>query len=70
MEIGIAYSTKKLVSEDPVNAEKIAREHGDVIADGVDKTTDFIDTKTGGKFSDHLDSVEEAVRGFVNNSKK
>jgi hypothetical protein len=32
---------------------------GDKIADGVDKATDLIDDKTGGKFTDKLDKVDE-----------
>ncbi len=36
-----------------------AEEHGDKIAEGVDKATDAIDDKTGGKFSDHLDKVDD-----------
>lgn len=40
-------------------AKKAAEEHGDKIADGVDKATDAVDDKTGGKFSDHLDKVDE-----------
>jgi hypothetical protein len=36
-----------------------AGEHGDKIAEGVDKATDAIDDKTGGKFSDHLDKVDD-----------
>jgi hypothetical protein len=38
-----------------------AGEHGDKIAEGVDKATDVIDDKTGGKFSDHLDKADDAA---------
>ena len=40
-------------------AKKAAEEHGDKIADGVDKATDMIDDKTGGKFTDKLEKVDE-----------
>lgn len=33
----------------------------DKVADGVDKATDVIDDKTGGKHSDHLQKVDDAV---------
>ncbi|MBT8240609.1 MAG: antitoxin [Acidimicrobiia bacterium] len=39
-----------------------AGEHGDKIAEGVDKATDAIDEKTGGKFSDHLDKVDDMAQ--------
>ncbi len=39
--------------------KKAAEDHGDKIADGVDKATDAIDDKTGGKFSEHLDKVDD-----------
>ena len=34
---------------------------GEKIASGVDKATDFVDDKTGGKFSDQLDKVDDAA---------
>ena len=40
-------------------AKDAAAEHGDKIADGVDKATDMIDDKTGGKFSDKLEKVDD-----------
>ncbi len=42
-------------------AKNLASEHGDKIAEGVDKATDAVDEKTGGKFSDQLDKVDDAV---------
>ena len=30
--------------------------HGDKIADGLDKAGDFVDKKTGGKYSDKIDA--------------
>jgi len=40
-------------------AKKAAEDHGDKIADGVDKATDMVDDKTGGKFTEHLDKVDD-----------
>ena len=40
-------------------AMDVAEGQGDKIADGVDKATDIIDDKTGGKFTDKLDKVDD-----------
>lgn len=37
----------------------MAGTHGDKIADGVDKATDMVDDKTGGKFGDQLEKVDD-----------
>ena len=37
----------------------VAESQGDKIADGVDKATDMIDDKTGGKFTDQLEKVDD-----------
>ena len=44
-------ATKKL--------DDVVDEHGDKIADGVEKAGDFIDEKTGGKHADKVDMVQE-----------
>ncbi|MEM1334331.1 MAG: antitoxin [Actinomycetota bacterium] len=46
-------------------AKKLADDNKEKIADGVDKATDVVDDKTGGKFSDQLDKVDEAVEKFA-----
>lgn len=46
-------------------AEDIAEDHGDKIADGVDKATDMIDDKTGGKYSDKLDQVDDKAADAI-----
>ena len=40
-------------------AKDVVENSGDKIAEGVDKATDFIDDKTGGKYTDKLDKVDE-----------
>jgi hypothetical protein len=40
-------------------SKKTAEQHGDKIADGVDKATDVADDKSGGKYTEHLDKVDE-----------
>jgi hypothetical protein len=37
----------------------------DKVADGVDKATDVADDKTGGKYTEHLDKVDDAVADFT-----
>jgi len=42
-------------------SKSTAEQHGDKIADGVDKATDVADDKTGGKYTEHLDKADEAA---------
>ncbi|ABY24094.1 conserved hypothetical protein [Renibacterium salmoninarum ATCC 33209] len=37
----------------------------DALKDGIEKAGDFIDSKTGDKFKDQIDSVQSTVGGFV-----
>jgi len=37
----------------------------DKAKDGLEKTADMVDEKTGGKFSDQVDKGEEAAKDFV-----
>ena len=49
-------------------AKKLAEGNKDKIADGVDKATDIADDKTGGKFTEQLDKVDEAAEKFAGDS--
>ncbi len=49
--MGLMDSIKKMVGK--------AKDEGDKIADGVDKATDMVDDKTGGKYTEHLDKVDD-----------
>jgi hypothetical protein len=40
-------------------------DNADKVSDGIDKATDFIDDKTGGKYSEHLDGVDDKARDFI-----
>jgi hypothetical protein len=40
-------------------------DNSDKVSDGVDKATDFIDDKTGGKYSEHLEGVDDKARDFI-----
>ena len=46
-------------------AAEVAEDHGDKIESGIDKAADLADDKTGGKFSDKIDSGAEAAKDFV-----
>ncbi|MFD4559183.1 antitoxin [Streptomyces sp. NPDC058469] len=46
-------------------AEEIAEDHGDKIADGLEKAGDLIDEKTDGKHSAQIDTAVDKARGLV-----
>ena len=46
-------------------AKNLANKNKDKIADGVDKATDAVDEKTGGKHTDHLEKVDDAARNYA-----
>ncbi|MBX7548093.1 antitoxin [Streptomyces sp. NPDC004232] len=45
--------------------EDIAEEHGDKIADGLEKVGDFLDDRTEGKHSDKIDTAVDKAQGLV-----
>ena len=46
-------------------AEDLAEEHGDKIEGAIDKVADIADDKTGGKYSDKIDSGAEKAKDVV-----
>ena len=42
-------------------AKDLVGDNADKITDGVDQATDMVDDKTDGKYTDHLDKVDEAA---------
>jgi hypothetical protein len=38
------------------------------IKDGIEKAGDFVDSKTGGKYADKVDSVQRGASGYVDNA--
>ena len=46
-------------------AKKLVEGNKDKVADGVDKATDVVDDKTGGKHTEHLDKVDDAAAKFA-----
>jgi len=49
-------------------AKKFAAGNKDKISDGVDRATDAVDSKTGGKHTDHLQKVDDAAAKFAGES--
>ncbi|MFJ2620859.1 antitoxin [Glutamicibacter sp. NPDC087344] len=48
-------------------AGEFASANSDKIADGIDKAGDFIDEKTGGKYADKVDGVQDGAKNFLGN---
>ncbi|XAS69062.1 antitoxin [Micrococcaceae bacterium Sec5.7] len=48
-------------------AQDLIHGNGQTIKDGIEKAGDFVDSKTGGKFADHVDSVQGGASNFVDN---
>lgn len=46
-------------------AEELIGEHRDQVKDGIEKAGDFVDSKTGDKFTDRVDGVQKAASDFV-----
>lgn len=44
-------------------AKDLLEEHADKVDDGIDKVADLVDEKTGGKFADAVDKVQDAAKG-------
>ena len=47
-------------------AKMFAEKNKGKVADGVDKATDAIDSKTGGKYTDKLQKVDDAAAKYAN----
>lgn len=59
--MGFADNLKGIVDK----GKDLAAENSDKIDDVVDKAGDFIDNKTGGKYSDKIDKVQEAAKKAI-----
>lgn len=40
------------------------------IKDGIDKAGDFVDSKTGGKYADRVDTVQRGASDYVDNANR
>ncbi|KAA3640588.1 MAG: antitoxin [Armatimonadetes bacterium] len=59
--MGFMDSVKGMVSK----GKDLAGDHADKVQDGIDKAADVADDKTGGKYSDQIDSGAEKAKDFV-----
>ncbi|MBY3988852.1 antitoxin [Rhodococcus fascians] len=59
--MGFADNLKGMVDK----GKDLAAENADKIDDVVEKAGDFIDNKTGGKYADKIDKVQEAAKKAI-----
>ena len=64
--MGFADNLKGMVNK----GKDLAAENSDKIDGAVDKAGDFIDNKTGGKYADKVDKVQDAAKNAVDKNKK
>jgi len=48
-------------------AQELVQGNEQAIKDGIEKVGDFIDEKTGGKFADQVDAVQDGASNLVEN---
>jgi MT0933-like antitoxin protein len=46
-------------------AQRLVNGNEQAIKDGIEKAGDFVDSKTGGKYADKVDSVQQGAAGLV-----
>lgn len=46
-------------------AKDLASENKDKVKDGIDQAGDFVDEKTGGKHSEHVDKAQDTAKDYV-----
>ena len=49
-------------------AQGLIRGNEQAIKDGIEKTGDFVDSKTGGKYAGHVDKVQDGASTLVDNN--
>ena len=59
---------KRLAGKNADKVKGLAEKNADKIAQGVDKATDTVNSKTGGKYADKLKKVDEAAKKFARDS--
>ena len=69
--MGLMDKVKKLASKENVDKAKgLAAKNADKITGTVEKATSTIDQKTGGKYRDKLDKVEDTVARNLEKAKQ
>ena len=51
-------------------AKDLLAQNADTVNSAIDKAGDFVDSKTDGKFSDTVNSVQEAAKNVLQDGKK
>lgn len=46
-------------------AKDLIGDNADKVTDGIDKAADFVDEKTGGKYTEQIDDAAEKVKGLI-----
>jgi len=59
------FENLKNLGELKEKAQDLADEHGDAIKSGLDKAGDFVDDRTGGKYSHHIDTGVDKAQDLV-----
>jgi hypothetical protein len=69
--MGLLDNVKKLASKENIaKAKGMVAKNSDKISDTVEKATSTIDQKTGGKYRDKLDKVEDTVARNLEKAKE
>ena len=64
--MGIVDKAKDTLTGVKEKTASLADEHGDKVTGAVDKATDFVDDKTKGKYTAHLDKVNDVTATAIN----
>jgi hypothetical protein len=63
--MGFLDKLKKSADDVEEKASELVSEHSDKIHEGIEKTADFADDKTKGKYSEKIEKVEKAASDLV-----
>lgn len=59
------FDNLKNLSELKDKAEDLVGDHGDAVNSGLEKAGDFVDDRTGGKYSGHIDTGVDKAQDYV-----
>lgn len=60
--MGLFDKAKDAISDHQDDIKNQASQHSDQVEQGIDKTGNTVDDKTGGKFSDQIDKGQDALK--------
>jgi hypothetical protein len=64
-DMGFLDKLKKSADDVEEKASELVSDHSDKLHEGIEKTADFADEKTKGKYSDKIEKVEKAASDLV-----